>query len=295
MRTMLTLLLVGAYSLAVFGYGVGVGKYQWFPYEAIKILKGSGKEPSGLEFDAIGRLVADASKTEAKCPVQTDKLGVLLVIGQSNAANHAEYKYQSSELAGVYNYFDGKCYEASSPLLGSTGRGGEWLSRVASHLVSRGVYEEVVVVSSAITSTPVARWAAGNDLNEMLRSVVANVRPIYRVTDVVWHQGESDHRYTFTETYEAMFLSMLSTLRGEGVQAPIFLSIASTCGEDLKYPNRVTEAQTRLAQLDGVEIGVNTDELLTMEMRYDTCHFARDGQESAALELAQIIADYHTD
>jgi len=277
-------------GLGIFAYGVGVGKYNWFPHDLVKQAK---YLTTGVEFDEFGRLVSDTSKLEVDCPQQTENVGVLFAFGQSNSANHAEYKYQSDKLGEVYNYFDGKCYAASSPLLGTTGADGEWISKVASNLISLGTYEKVVVVSTGIGGTPVVRWAQGNDLNEMLVLVLAKVALNYRVTDVVWHQGESDRHSTFTQTYEEMFNSVLNTLRQGDVKAPVFMSIASICGDDWVYPNRVTQAQNNLTQLSGVEMGVNTDELVKIDMRYDKCHFSKEGQELAANELARLIASYH--
>ena len=85
-----------------------------------------------------------------RCPKQTQNTGVILVLGQSNAANHAEYLFKRHEVEGVVNYYDGHCYAAASPLLGATGERGEWLSKTANHLVQLGIYEEVVVVSAAV-------------------------------------------------------------------------------------------------------------------------------------------------
>jgi hypothetical protein len=86
---------------------------------------------------------------------------------------------------------------------------------------------------------------------------------------------------------------MISTVRAANVTAPIFVSIASFCnGGD--YPNNITNAQFKIIdEINGVELGVNTDELLPSEMRHDNCHFNEKGQRLAANEAANLIVSFH--
>ena len=60
-----------------------------------------------------------AGGTRVPC-AQIDKknLMTVLVIGQSNAANHGQQKYQSRH--SVYSYHNNECYRASDPLPGAT-------------------------------------------------------------------------------------------------------------------------------------------------------------------------------
>ena len=50
---------------------------------------------------------------------------VLLIGGQSNAANFAGQAYRSDHGARVQNFYDGKCFAAASPLLGGDSSDGE--------------------------------------------------------------------------------------------------------------------------------------------------------------------------
>jgi hypothetical protein len=53
---------------------------------------------------------------------------------------------------------------------------------------------------------------------------------LYQVTDVIWHQGESDvAAFTHTNTYVNMFESMMDSLSTVGVTGPYYMSIASLC------------------------------------------------------------------
>jgi len=282
------------FIFAIFVYGVGVGHYKWFPFNLIKKAKYFVKNQALVEFDHFGRLVYSSKHKEIACPPQTDRTGVLVSFGQSNSANYAKYLFRPTELNNVVNYYNGKCYMAQSPLLGADGAKGEWMSLTASNLVENGIYENVVIASSGIGNTSIKRWAKGNDLNEMLIQVISDLSEKYLITDMIWHQGESD-RQTPGYVYQYYFTTLLESIRNAKVSAPIFISVASNCGEEKnwKYPNQISDAQLKLIQLDGVEMGVNTDEKIPIGLRYDLCHFGKLAQEIAAAELALIISQYH--
>ena len=132
-----------------------------------------------LKFDNSRRLIYSSKHKETACPVQTEKLGVLVAFGQSNSANYAEHLFEPKDLKNVFNYFKGKCYAARSPLLGADGAKGEWMSLTASNLIKNGVYEKIIIVSSGIGDTSIKRWAKGNDLNRMFIDVISNLSKEY--------------------------------------------------------------------------------------------------------------------
>jgi hypothetical protein len=278
----------------IFIYGIGVGRYEWFPFSIINKTKYLFKYQSIVKFDNFGRLIYSSNHKEISCPIQNERLGVVVAFGQINSANHAEHLYKPNELNNIINYFDGKCYLARSPLLGADGAKGEWISLTANNLVEKGVYNKVIVLSSGIRGTSIRHWAKGNDLNKMFIEVISSLSKKYIITDIIWHQGESD-KQTHGKVYKYYFETLLESIRNSKINAPIFLSIASNCGEEKnwKYPNEISEAQLKLTQLNGVEFGVNTDQKIPFSLRYDTCHFGKLGQKIAADELATSISKYH--
>jgi hypothetical protein len=294
MKRFISIPLTLIFVVTVFVYGMGIWKYQWFPHDIVKQLKYLTLNNSAVEFDEFGRLVYSSAHHEVECPHQTERTGVLISFGQSNSANHAEYKFKEGELNNVVNYYNGRCFQAQSPLLGATGAGGEWIALTASKLVKKGLYDNVVVLSSGIGGTPISRWAKNNDLNRMFIDVLIEISAAYKVTEMIWHQGESDRKYTHFEVYQLYFKSMLKTIREAKVEAPLFVSIASICGEESKwdYPNSVSLAQLEVTQLEGVQLGANTDENVPISMRYDGCHFSKLAQEVAATEMAEKIIAY---
>ena len=111
-------LTVGAYLFGAYSYPRDL-----WPLGALRraIPHQTPMSPIRGSFDAMGRLIAFPAKTKVDCPTQTADTAVLLVIGQSNAANHAEQRITTRFPGRALNYFEGNCYDAASPLLGATG------------------------------------------------------------------------------------------------------------------------------------------------------------------------------
>lgn len=281
---------------ACFVYGVGVGLYKWFPHEELRSMKHAA---SGVIENATFSTIASRSdvfefvdgKEQIECPNNNERLGVLVTFGQSNSAS---YRVRSNEVNDVVNYHSGNCYRASSPLLGATNTDGEWMSLTAQSLVDAGLYDTVVVMSLGIGNSPVAAWTEGSELYLHLIDNLNAISEKYTVTDMLWHQGESDLKWGVgTNQYVASFSDMISTVRAANVTAPIFVSIASFCNGG-EYPNNITNAQFKIInEINGVELGVNTDELLPSAMRHDNCHFNEQGQRLAANEAAKLIVSFH--
>ena len=89
------------------------------------------------EYDKFGRLVMHPNKVQVSCPPQTEDMAVLLAIGQSNSANYAEKKFTTEYPKQVFNYFEGKCYIASSPLLGANNEEGEFITVLADRILTQ--------------------------------------------------------------------------------------------------------------------------------------------------------------
>ena len=243
------------------------------------------------KYDVFGRLTYYPNKKQIDCPPQTKNTGVLLIIGQSNSANHAHKIFTTQHPGHVINYFNGHCFVASSPLLGATGPNGEYITPLADNLIANGTFKDVVIVASGISGSPISRWKLGGDLNGMLRATLIEARSKYEVTDIVWHQGENDFRDgTSAKDYAASFQSLLSSLTSMNVAAPTFMSIASKClGVDWRENNPTAIGQKMLIDNKRIFLGVDTDSLLVSKDRHDGCHFSEDGQKKTADALAVSI------
>lgn len=264
-------------------------------------------DESVYTFDQYKRLIACPARFEAACPAkrevecppQTATTAVLLVIGQSNAANGAERRVKTRFPDRVLNYFDGRCFVAASPLLGSVGTEGEFITLLADNLIANGTYKSVMIVAAAIASSEIARWQKGGDLNQMMLSTVISFKTRYKITDIIWHQGEGDYLLgTSGQAYAASFHSMRKSLTDIGVTAPIFISVSTFCGSGDKWKsdNPVAQAQQLLTDpKTKILLGANTDQLLGIADRRknDQCHLSESGQRKTASAYAGAIKEFH--
>lgn len=298
--------VLGLVGLALLSYGWGVvsASRQLPPYAWALTIKGAwgqphlaptSRHPTRFAFDVFGRLVGDRQKLAVPCPAQSARTAVLLLAGQSNAANHGGQRMTSEHGRAVVNFFEGTCYTAASPLLGASGIGGEVWTPLANMLVASGVFDRVVLAPVAIGGTDVARWVSGGDLGTLLIGTATDLaHQGYRATHVLWHQGETDvQAATSQEVYTQRLLSVAASLRAQGIDAPILVSVASKCllmaphnGE-----NAVARAQRLLPEPGaGLFAGVDSDALLLDVDRYDACHFSASGQTKIAAAWARRIA-----
>ena len=255
---------------------------------------------SSLRYDDYGRLVAFPGKQQVDCPAQTPRTAVLLVFGQSNSANYQGQRYRAVDRR-VVNFFGGKCTLAESPLLGASGEYGESWTLLGNKLVAAGLFDQVVLVPAGIGATLISRWAAGGDLNRMLVEVVDEVEPVYKITHVLWHQGENDFGNGTTEAaYFAAFQSIVATLRAAKVFAPVYVSRASYGPVDRLDPNYanagqwrkdnpVAAAQAKLPDGKSIFAGPDTDADISPLDRYDGVHFSAFGQEIFANRWLEIL------
>lgn len=273
----------------------------WPQFSALKNQIVGTQDPpdSRYRFDPLGRLIADETKTPVDCPRQTPRTLVLLVLGQSNAANHAGSRYRSDHGDQVVNFFEGRCYAAVSPLLGATDTKGEYWTALGNLMIASGQFDDVVIAPLAIDGSAVARWAQGGDLNELLIETLAFLDGAgYRPTEVLWHQGERDYvDGTIEDAYRDRFLSMVDTLREHNVDAPVYVSIASKCLEPSNggfkthhADNPVVRAQRALPEGGrGILQGVDTDALLDPLDRHDDCHIGGTGAAKVAAAWANRL------
>ena len=248
------------------------------------------------KFDSFGRLIFSSEKIEVTCPTQNEGTAVILAIGQSNVANNSSSKIPPKFGENIYNYYDGKCYKASSPLLGATGDGGEFITPLADKLIENNTYKNVVIVASGIGSTPISRWQKDGDLNVMLLETISKLKTAYKLTQIVWHQGESDFiNKTSAKVYVSSFQSLKKSLNDNNVSAPFFISISTECnqpGNQLNWTlsNPTSDGQKALLQIKNVFLGANTDILLGASDRLaDKCHFSESGLNKTAQSYAEAI------
>jgi hypothetical protein len=273
---LLTLIIV---SGATFALGVYAGAKRVWPVPQLRRLVATEAQSLG-RTDQFGRLLSYPGKVEITCPIQDEKTAVLLLVGQSNAANYQGQRHQSAD-DRVVNFVDGRCYRAASPLLGADGQRGEPWTLLGNKLVQSGLYHTVILIPAAVGGSSVRRWAAGGDLNAMLMAVISAVKARYTINAVLLDQGTTDFVERMPEgEYRSDLKSMIDSVRAQGVHAPFFITRSTAGPPDWTEDNPVARAQATLADSrNAVFDGPNTDRDVTPLDRYDGYHFGASGQE----------------
>lgn len=290
---------VSSYQFGVYSYQTNLRLFELPPkvIDTFTISKETANSPPVAihpiaSYDEFGRLTSYPGKNEVNCPKQNKDTAVILAIGQSNSANYGAAKLSTQYPDRVVNYFEGKCYTATSPLLGADGARGEFLTPLADRLVESGTFKSVIIISSGIGGSPISRWQRDGDLNEMLLMTLRNMRGKYRITEVIWHQGESDYEnHTSSKNYVKSFNSLLTTLIERKVDAPVFIAIATKCGKikTWKAENPTAIGQRQLIDNKRIFLGADTDSLLTKFDRIGQCHLSASGQLITANSFATAI------
>jgi hypothetical protein len=286
MRVVLLILLVILASVSIFGLGVYARYTHAWPVSQLKMLVANAR---GIQMDQFGRLQRYPSKMEIVCPAQDEATAVLLVAGQSNAANSQSQRYQSPD-DRVVNFSEGHCYRAASPLLGADDRNGESWTLLGLKLIQTGLYNRVIVIPAASGGSAIRRWATGGDLNAMLMTVIRAAKSRYTITAVLWDQGATDFTLqTPEERYRSDLKALIDQIRAEGVTAPFFITRCSVGGEKWTEDNAIARAQAALADGKTIFDGPNTDHDVPRSDRYDGYHFAASGQEKWTDTWVQLL------
>ncbi len=216
------------------------------------------------------------------------RLMVVLVLGQSNAAN--EVQSRATGGPGVYTWYEERCFEALDPLPGASGEGGSLWTRLGPLIVASAAYDGVLFVPLAVNATSVAQWHRHPALSERLRRTLLALRAAkLEPSHAIWYQGEADSfKQTSAADYRRDFVRLLQNLRGLGLQAPLWVAQATRCQK--RSNPAVRSVQLALPQeLPGVRAGPDMDALFGPQHRYDGCHFGTDSAGLAALAWQQAL------
>jgi hypothetical protein len=286
-----------------------------------QILHGTGQASTG---DPSGH-------SEVSCaaiPASTNRLGVILVAGQSNAANSAQANssgqfFTTNNPIYNLNIGDGKCYSAKNPLLGADGTNQAFAYPLASQLIDAGIFERVLIVPVAVSGTYIEQWiptpwhTPGNQHYARIETAIQKLNALgLKPSVILWHQGEGnagefihsdtpdgtpitvteDLKYGGTLSWMRNFFRIVAGIRGMGItNVPIFVAQATSCG------SAETSEVIRLAQRSVVDpvwnifAGPDTDAIPFSYRRLDDgCHFNYDGNIVHAQKWFDAIRAYLT-
>jgi hypothetical protein len=254
-----------------------------------------------LHFILICFMV-NACKKEQRAPVDCSPAitlsdtAVLLVLGQSNAGNFGDARY-TAQCSNAQNFYQGQFYPLADPLHGANGDGGSVWSRLGDMLIANGLSKKVIIAPASVGGTYIEQWKPGGELNHLITETIESLRSKgLTITHVLWHQGEANNTglnpgvppAENAAHYRDCFLAIVQQLRSLQVDAPVFIAVATRCG-NLVPDEELQRVQRELA-VDSLGIfnGPDTD-LLGSAYRYDDCHFNELGLEVHALLWADIL------
>ena len=292
MRNKVLLLLVvlgGSY-----GYGVISHAHRLFPMGELSALRRVVWPERGIATTP-GVIYSDTSeRQEVACNSLAEDAAVILVMGQSNAANYGETLYRPRRQVFNFDWKSGRCYRAEDPLLGASGRGGSAWSRLGDALIERGVFRRVVLVPVAVGGTSIHAWVGENGPAGHAVKAAAGLREQgLSVSHVLWQQGESD-RNMDKSVYIRLFSQMNDYLRTNGIEAPIFVAQATICNNHGLEDVRQAQAELPLLMADSnVLPGPDIDTLDHIYQRASNlCHFSDQGLAGVAELWLEVLAQH---
>jgi hypothetical protein len=235
--------------------------------------------------------------TSAKEPVplpihgERRRTAVIITLGQSNAANHGDGQYVATKRVDNFNVYDGKCYHAADPLLGASGKGGNFATRFGDMVIGRALFDRVIIAPIGMGGTTVEQWAEEGLFNHRILAVIRRLHDAGFTPDFIfWHHGEGNRGVTDHggRQYRKNLLEVIRTFRRFGVDAPFFVALA---GRDNSLSGPACQ-YVRVGQLGAVNpeigtyLGPDTDRIES-EHRSDSVHLT----ESGLSKLAEMWAD----
>jgi hypothetical protein len=225
--------------------------------------------------------------------LKTQKTLTIVVAGQSLAANHESGSYATeSPLAQNLSIVDGAIYRADSPLLGCTGTGGNWLSRLADALIFQGWADRTVIVPITFGGSAVNEW--NSSLESRLIDIAKQRLDVVGLTaDAIWWQQGTinTYRQTSTESYARDLAGVIKHFRNAGFSCPIFVS------KESRKPGGIISAEVRAAQeaaVDhkaGIYAGADAD-TLDGSKRVEDLHWNEAGSVEMCRMAMAALAQY---
>lgn len=195
-----------------------------------------------------------------------------------------------------FNPYDGECYRAMDPLVGASGDGANFATRLGDILIECGFARRIAVAPIAMGNTRIEDWSSGGVFNQRIKVLIrrlfdAGVAP----NAILWQQGEGNAGDDDPEgrSYTRHLLEVVQTFRKYGISAPFMIALCTLCGEP--QPNA---QNTRFGQRAAVRpemktfLGPDTDRL-GHEYRFDGCHMNESGVQRQAEMWADSIIGLH--
>jgi peptidoglycan/LPS O-acetylase OafA/YrhL len=229
-------------------------------------------------FDPIAKL--HGAETLADCSIGPRTV-VLLVLGQSNAASHAQ-AFRASAPITVFR--EGRCVRAADPLPGTSGRGASLWTALVPKLEAAHPGWSFILAPLAVGNTRAAQWTQPGAVRDLFDVHLQTMRTAGLKPDVIlWQQGEAD---TIEGTEAKHYQQALTRLREQldlaSFTAPIVAARSSYCfGGGARTVDRVLDRLQSGGLPERVQVGPDIDQIDNTR-RFDGCHFNAEGRKQAA-------------
>jgi len=234
--------------------------------------------------------VSSPLRVERSCTPLSGKTAIIVVHGQSNAANYGSTRYTAREAVDNFDPATGKCFAAADPLLGTDGAGGSFATRLGDILIQAGRYDRVIIVPIARASSSISflnNEGANLIINGISKLKAARLTP----THILFQQGETDAGLTTTaEQYASLLHQLVKQFRAEGFDAHFYLSSSTKCGP----VDPTNAAAVRAGQLSAIDSALNIQrgpdtDTIGNDGRSDGCHMNEAGTHANAVLWAPFI------
>jgi carbohydrate esterase-like sialic acid-specific acetylesterase len=248
-------------------------------------------------LDANWKSFRDVSGRAAMRCSAAGRTAVIILLGQSNSANHGLTRVTSKHSVDNFNLYDGRCYHATDPLLGASGDRGNFATRLGDLLIEEGPFDHVIIAPIGMGGTRVDQWAKEGMFN---RRIAALIRRLYDAglspNFILWHQGEGESGIGDIggRQYRKNLLEVVQTFRQYGIGAPFFVALATRCGGGgHPYAKNIRDGQRSTANgVLGIYLGPDTDSLDSDYRDPEGCHFTEQGLAAHAELWARAILTY---
>ena len=243
--------------------------------------------PGARQTDLAG--LPPPARAERPCGPVSSKTAIIVVHGQSNAANYGTARHTAGEAVNNFDPASGKCFAAVDPLLGTDGIGGSFATRLGDILIQAARYDRVIFVPLARGGASLAflnSEGAGLTTNGIAKLKEAGLTP----THILFQQGETDATSTTSaEQYVSLLHQLAKRFRTAGFDAPFYLTRSTKCGG-----GENNTAAVRAGQLSAINDALNIrqgpdTDTIGNDGRADGCHMNEAGTLANAALWAAFI------
>jgi hypothetical protein len=209
---------------------------------------------------------------------------VVVTLGQSNSANFAAGRYRADVVN--FNLYDGKCYRAADPLVGASGDGGNFATRLGDILIERRLAERVIFAPVGMGNTRIEDWSSGGVFNQRIKVLIrrlfdAGIRPDL----ILWQQGEGNAGDDDPggRNYRRHLLEVVQTFRNYEITAPVVIALCTLCGDP--HPNAESARAGQRTALAEVDLRRRSPTISDWSAKGMKCWLNSDGRSRRPMQL----------